>query len=147
MKDMYGKKVNNGDWLVEGDNYGEVALFYKMVNDKPILMVRWGIGMIDKYDVDVIKNLDVKMKEAVKEGRAPEFMGKYYENMLERLPETKTEDLMLVEGVNVEIMNKFVDEGHEAIEYCTPDPLNSHNIIESQKPVAYFPDKEVVGEL
>ena len=33
MKDIYGKEVKNGDILAEGDNYGEVTLFFRVENN------------------------------------------------------------------------------------------------------------------
>lgn len=137
MKDIYGKQVNNGDIMVEGDNYGEVALFFKVENNKPILKARWGIGVLDKYDEGVIRELNEKMNIAVDEGRAPDFFKGHYKIVADRLSNIKTEDLILVEGINVEIVNKFIDEGHDAIDYGSRFP--------EEKPIALFPDITILG--
>ena len=134
MKDMYGKQVNNEHILVEGDNWGEVALFFKAIDNKPVLMVRWGIGIMDKCTVGHLKLHAERIKDR---DNVPDWLHKYFEESAERLDNVKIEDLMLVEGINVEIVNKFINEGHEAIEYLQDD--------ETQIPIAIFPDKEIVG--
>lgn len=143
VEDMYGKKVNNGNFLVEGDNWGEVALFYKMIDNKPVLIARWGIGILDKYNVEKIREHAKNVKKAIESGRnIPNWLVEHYENIAKRTENEKTENLMLVEGINVEILNKFLDEGHEAIdygvEYREEGPVSP--------PIASFPDKEIVGE-
>lgn len=138
MKDMYGKEIKNGDILVEGDNWGEVALFFKVIENKPVLIARWGTGVLDKYTTDKLRKHSENLKERMESGeKFPEWLIQHYKDSANRLENVDSEELMLVEGINVEIINKFLDEGHEAIDYgCTyPETI----------PIAVFPDKEIIG--
>lgn len=142
MKDMYGKKVNNGDILVEGDDYGEVALFFRVENNKPVLKVRWSIGVLDKYNIEMLLEHDKRLNKIMETDKSiPEFFKKHWKQVAERLDNVKSEELMLVKDINAKIMNKFIDENHERIEYTAVDGMDVN-----EKPIAYFPDEQIVGE-
>lgn len=147
MKDMYGKEVSNGDFLVEGDNYGEVALFFKVMDNKPVLVARWAIGVLDKYNVGKIREHQKMLREQMKVDKSiPEFYVNYWSNVADRLDNVKLENLMLVKDINAEILNKFVDEGHEAIDYTSQFGEDDSAFDPFAKPIAFFPDKTIMGE-
>lgn len=139
MQDMYSKQVNNGDILVESHD-GESCFIFRVENERPILKARWGIwGSLDKHNEKIIMERIEQVNIQIKRGILPRFMENYYETMLERIQNIKSENLMLIEGANSRIYSKFVEEEHESIPY-------GMSFKDAIGPIAEFPDQRIVGE-
>lgn len=134
MKDMYGEVVVNGDFLAEGNE--DHAYIFEVIENKPILVARLGIGELQKYSIEDVEQTDIKMKAAIEAKKAPTFMKDYYETMLKRMQEMKTESL--AKAKNTEIFEKFVREGHESIAYTSQLSEDYNGEV-----IAYFPDMEI----
>jgi hypothetical protein len=145
MEDMYEVDVYNGDIMVEGHD-GESCYIFRVENEKPILYARWGTGILDKFNERIIMDLDEKTKIHAKSGEIPSFMGEYWNKMLERIQNITPKDLMKVEGINIHIFKKFIEENHEAIEYSVHYGEDDFSLDSNTKPMAFFPDGAIIGE-
>lgn len=138
MKDMYGKEVVNGDLMSEG--HGDHCYIFKVVDNKPMLMAFWGFEVLEKFTTDNIKENDRKVEEGIKNSETPDFLKNYFKQMLKRIQEMKTESLMKVDGVELEVIKRFIDKGHESIEFKSN--LSTETYLTTM--TAYFPEGEMI---
>lgn len=116
MNDILGNVINDGDYLIQDAQ--ETAYFWQCQEGQPVLIARWGIGMLERYDIEEIRrtqknfqNPELKVPQSVKEG---------WDVFTKNMESKQFQDLELIESNSflIKAMNllEILPEGYFAAE-------------------------------